>query len=77
MTDSDWRPADWEKTKQKIKLDKETVRNIDSMSTVLRKLIDEIVEQIASEILDAYLAGGKIEEDACQYCRDNGWREPD
>ena len=66
--DNKWRPKDWEDFKGKL------VAN--NSNPLLRELASKTLELGASAILTAYWKSDEFGEDASEYCREAGWREP-
>ena len=67
MMDSNWRPDGWGKTKSQIR----------SGELRVRELMGVVMEYSATEILKAYFESNEFAEDASEYCRERGWKEPD
>jgi len=39
--------------------------------------IDEWIDELAVTAIDDYRDSTQFEKDACEYCREQGWREPE
>ena len=67
MAYKDWRPKNWDEIKDKILHEAEIMGS---------RIADKLMEEAASEILEAYYDSGQSREDAWTICLEEGWQPP-
>ena len=65
---TNWRPADWNRLKDPL------VCMAPNFMTQAQ--VSQIIETVADAILAAFLESNEFEKEACQFCAEQGWREP-
>ena len=63
----DWRPENWDEIKDKI---------LHKAEIMTSRIADKLMEETASEILEAYYNSEQSREDAWTICREEGWQPP-
>ena len=70
MKSSEYRSKYWSDTKRKALRRIYNIFEKDAFEA-------EITEELVSQAIQDYIDSNHFEEDACDYCREQGWREPD
>ncbi len=65
----EWRPEGWENPH--LGLESETF-----IEQAANTLLAGAYEAGADDILQAYMSSDQFQEAACEYCREQGWKEP-
>ena len=67
MAYKDWRPSNWDDIKDKI---------LHKAEIMTSRIADKLIEETASEILEAYYNSEQSRVDAWTICLEEGWQPP-